>query len=82
VWYNKDELDGYVGFSDGIYDPNYDEIAYLKENYASARLIRNANKSNIANDELSLTLVANIEDSEFYMQNAYKALTTDLAAEL
>ena len=82
VWYNKDELDGYVGFSDGIYDSDYDEIAYLKENYASARLIRNANKSNIANDELSLTLAANIEDSEPYMQDAYKALTTDLAAEL
>ena len=82
VWYNKDELDRYVGFSDGIYDPDYDEIAYLKESYADTRLTRNANKGNIANDELSLTLAANIEDSEPYMQNVYKALTTDLAAEL
>ena len=82
VWYNKDELDGYVGFSDGIYDPSYDEIQYLKASYADSRLTRNANKGNIANDELSLTLAANIEDSEPYMQNVYKALTTDLAAEL
>ena len=82
VWYNKDELDEYVGFSDGIYDPSYDEIQYLKASYADSRLTRNANKGNIANDELSLTLAANIEDSEPYMQNVYKALTTDLAAEL
>lgn len=82
VWLNKDELDGYIGFSDGIYDPSYDEIAYLRASYADTRLTRNAGKGNIADDELSLTLAANIEDSEPYMQNVYKALTTDLAAEL
>jgi hypothetical protein len=82
VWYNKDELDGYVGFSDGIVDPDYDEIQYLKASYADTRLTRNANKGTIANDELSLTLAANIEDSEPYMQNVYKALTTDLSTEL
>ena len=82
VWYNKDELDGYVGFSDGIVDSDYDEIQYLKASYADTRLTRNANKGTIANDELSLTLAANIEDSEPYMQNVYKALTTDLSTEL
>ena len=26
VWYNKNEVDKYLGFSDGYYDPDYDEI--------------------------------------------------------
>jgi hypothetical protein len=30
LWCNKDESDRFIGFSDGIYDPTYDEIAYLE----------------------------------------------------
>jgi hypothetical protein len=29
VWYNKDENNQYLGFSDGIYDTLYDEMDYL-----------------------------------------------------
>lgn len=31
TWYNKDEYDNYLGFSDGIFDPEYDEEEYLTE---------------------------------------------------
>lgn len=82
IWYNKNELDGYVGYSDGVYDPTYDEIKYLQFAHTDSRLTRNSGKSTVANDELSLTLAANIEESEPYMTSVYKALTTDLSSEL
>lgn len=80
VWYNKTESNEYIGFSDGIYDPSYDEINYLKNSYADSRLTKNIGKSSIANDELSLTLAANIEESEPFMTSAYEALTTKLSS--
>lgn len=82
IWYNKTENDEYVGFSDGINQPDYDEIAYLKESYADSRLTKNAGKTSVADDELSLTLAANIQESEPLMTRAYEALTTDLASVL
>ncbi len=82
IWYNKNDLDGYTGYSDGIYDPSYDEIEYLKFAHTDSRLTRHSGKSTVANDELSLTLAANIEESEPYMTSVYKALTTDLSSEL
>jgi hypothetical protein len=39
LWYNKDENNTYIGFSDGIYDPNYDEIQYLKDTEQDSRLV-------------------------------------------
>ena len=80
VWYNKTESNEYVGFSDGIYDPSYDEINYLKNSYADSRLTKNIGKSSVANDELSLTLAANIEESESFMTSTYEALTTKLSS--
>ena len=82
IWYNKNENNGYVGYSDGVYDPDYDEIQYLKFAHTDSRLTRNIGKTTIANDELSLTLAANIEESQPYMQNIYEALTTSLSSEL
>ena len=82
IWYNKNENNGYIGYSDGVYDPDYDEIQYLKFAHTDSRLTRNIGKTTIANDELSLTLAANIEESQPYMQNIYEALTTSLSSEL
>lgn len=82
IWYNKNENNGYVGYSDGVYDPDYDEIQYLKFAHTDSRLTRNIGKTTIANDELSLTLAANIEESQPYMQDIYEALTTSLSSEL
>lgn len=86
VWYNKTENDEYIGFSDGIVELDsdnqiiqYDEIDYLEKNYAEARLIAQKGKSGIPTDELSLTLAANIEESEPFMTQTYEALTTDLS---
>jgi hypothetical protein len=39
VWYNKDENDKYIGFTDGVYDINYDEIEYLKLSEKNNRLL-------------------------------------------
>lgn len=82
IWYNKNENNGYVGYSDGVYDPNYDEIQYLKFAHTDNRLTRNIGKATTGNDELSLTLAANIEDSQPYMESVYEALTTSLSTEL
>jgi hypothetical protein len=82
VWYNKTDSNEYVGFSDGVYDPTYDEMEYLRESYADSRLVKNIDKTTIADDELSLTLAANIEESEPLMTAAYEALTTKLSSVL
>ncbi len=79
VWYNKDENDGYVGYSDGIYDLDYDEIEYLEQSYADSRLLNQKGKTGIPTDELSLTLAANIVESEPFLTKTYEALTTDLS---
>jgi hypothetical protein len=33
LWYNKDSNNKYIGFSDGLYDPLYDELDYLEKAY-------------------------------------------------
>jgi hypothetical protein len=38
LWYNKDEFDNYLGFSDGIFDPDYDELRYLELSRVNNRL--------------------------------------------
>lgn len=79
IWYNKTENNEYVGFSDGVFDFNYDEIKYRKESYADARLMAQKGKAGVATDEESLTLAANIDEVSPMMIDTYTALTTDLA---
>ncbi len=86
VWYNKNEHDGYIGFSDGIVDLDkegkiipYDEINYNEISYADNRLMNQKGKGIIPTDKISLTLAANIDESEKYMVSAYEALTTNLS---
>ena len=79
IWYNKTENNEYVGFSDGVFDLNYDEIEYRKESYADARLMAQKGKAGVATDEESLTLTANIDEASSMMIDTYTALTTDLA---
>jgi hypothetical protein len=39
-WYNKDiETDKFLGFSDGIYDPNYSELKYLEQKIVHDSLV-------------------------------------------
>lgn len=79
IWYNKTENNEYVGFSDGVFDLNYDEIEYRKESYADARLMAQKGKAGVATDEESLTLAANIDEVSSMMIDTYTVLTTDLA---
>jgi hypothetical protein len=39
LWYNKDNFDKYLGFSDGLYDPDYKEEIYLKVSKKDSRLV-------------------------------------------
>ena len=79
LWLNKTDTNEYLGYSDGVYDPNYDEITYRKTANQDSRLVAQMNKIGIANDEESLTLAANIAEAEAYMIKAYDLLTTDLS---
>lgn len=59
TWYNKDEDTGeYLGFSDGIYDPDYDEKAYLELINQNKKLIGQLGKT-VPQDETGLRLSAN-----------------------
>ena len=46
IWYNKNEFNEYIGFSDGIYDDSYDEEAYLKEKDATIAYEKEFEKEN------------------------------------
>ena len=78
VWYNKDDSDEYVGYSDGICDSNYDEIEYLRTKTLDSRLVAQQGKE-VPNDEQSLRLAANVAEAEPLMRKAYQALTTNLS---
>lgn len=79
LWLNKTDTNEYIGYSDGIFDLNYDEIQYRKDAHGNNRLEAQMNKVGIADDEQSLTLAANIAEAESYMIKTYELLTTDLS---
>jgi hypothetical protein len=77
LWYNKDEDNTYIGFSDGIYDPTYDEIHYLEESEVDSRLVAQMGKD-VPNDEIALETAADIEDAQPLFKNLRNSLTRDL----
>ena len=77
LWYNKDEDNTYIGFSDGIYDPTYDEIHYLEESEVDSRLVAQMGKD-VPNDEIALETAADIEDAQPIFKNLRNSLTRDL----
>lgn len=78
LWYNKNDLNEYVGFSDGIYDKNYDEIKYLDEAAEDTRLTAHIGRDNVPTDKQSLELAANIEEAKPLIESASKVVTQDL----
>ena len=74
LWYNKNDLNEYLGFSDGIYDPDYDEITYLSEANQDARLIAQLGRDGIPTDSDSLKLAADLEDAISLIANANKII--------
>lgn len=78
LWYNKDEHNQYVGFSDGIYDPDYDELTYLDASRSDTRLLAQKGRTGIPTDKQSLTLAANIEEAVPLIQKARDVANQDL----
>ena len=77
LWYNKTEDNEYIGFSDGIYDANYDEDEYNEEIALNNRLL--ARRTTIyPADKLSLTLAADIYDASAHAKTAATLIGTDL----
>ena len=77
LWHNKDENGKYIGFSDGYFDKNYDEIEYLELTAADTRLI--AQKSpDIPNDKNSLMLMADLTDANSIINQLKVLIGKDL----
>ena len=82
LWYNKNENNQYVGFSDGIYDPDYDEEFYLNESEYDYRLASYLGQENVPHDVGSLQLAADISDAKTILKSTYDLLTKDLISTL
>ena len=78
LWYNKDEHNQYIGFSDGIYDPGYDELEYLNISRMDDRLTSRMGREEVATDKESLTLLANIEEAEPLLKKALQVVDSDI----
>lgn len=82
VWYNKDEVNRYVGFSDGVYSQSYDELNYLEKVHQDTRLLEQQGRDNMPYDELGLTFAANIAESIPALTKVLNILTQDLYTEI
>ena len=82
IWYNKDENNRYLGFSDGDYDFDYDEAEYLKLSEKNSRLLAEIGKPGIPTDQLGLTLAADLSELDRFTEKAIKLLTGDLKTQL
>ena len=60
VWFNKDEDNNYLGFSDGIYDADYDEEEYLQEKAETKALDDEFNKVGAPTTVKGIELAADI----------------------
>ena len=83
LWYNKNELNQYLGFSDGIADLDengkiipYDEINYLIESKKSTRLASQMGKENVPKDPAGLELAA-LTDEAFAAIEEIKTLINE-----
>ena len=63
LWYNKDADNQYIGFNDGIYTPQYDELEYLALARMDTRLLAQKGREGVPTDKESLNLAANIEEA-------------------
>lgn len=82
LWYNKNDNNEYLGFSDGYYDPDYDELTYIAESAEDARRGAYMARDGMPSDIESLDLAANIDDAIPIFQAARKLVTGDLVTQL
>lgn len=85
LWYNKNDLNQYLGFSDGIADVDntqtvvpYDEIEYLKESKRSTRLVSQMGKANVPSDVAGLELSALTEEAFVLIEEIKTLINEDL----
>lgn len=82
LWYNKNDNNKFLGFSDGIYDEAYDEKEYLKKVADDARIKAQLGRDEMPTDEFSLTLAANIEEGSQGVIQAKNLIIKDFHQEL
>ena len=81
-WYNKDQNNKYLGFSDGVYDAKYDERKYLEEKAKDLRLKLRFGQENVPSDKQSLYLKANIDEGKENIVKAKDSITGSYYNEL
>ena len=74
LWYNKDSDGKYIGFSDGYFDPSYNELDYLRASAADARLMAQQGQD-VPTDELGLSLAADITDAPKIISDLNKLIS-------
>lgn len=77
LWYNKDKDNTYIGFSDGLYDPEYDELEYLDISEVDSRLTSQLGKD-VPTDEAGLEVSADLEEAQPLFKSLRNSLTRDL----
>lgn len=77
LWYNKNDAGQYLGYSDGIVDRKYDEIAYLQLSEHDSRLLAQQGKD-VPLDESGLDLSADIVEAEKLLEKLTTSITQDL----
>lgn len=77
LWYNKNDVGQYLGYSDGIVDKKYDEIAYLELSEKDSRLLAQQGKD-VPLDESGLDLSADIVEAEKLLKKLKNSITQDL----
>ena len=85
IWYNKDENNKYIGFSDNKIDDkteNYDEMEYLDINAKNILLQSKLNIPNIPTDEKGLNLATDIDTVEAKIIDILTIYKTDVSKHL
>lgn len=76
LWYNKDSNNKYIGFSDGIYDAEYDELTYRKQMAEEQKLQSQLLNSTIetSTDVRGITLSSHYSDITNIYNEIYEYL--------
>jgi hypothetical protein len=78
LWYNKNEDNQYLGFTDGVEKPDYDEVDYLNLTETERKIIAQKGKGNIPTDRNGLLISANAEESFSILESSKRLVEKDL----
>ena len=78
LWYNKTEENVYLGFSDGVYDPKYDELKYLSQKNELSRLATEASKEEIPKTVKGLDVSADLTKLKSLVEEIINIADSDL----